>query len=297
MEDGQPMVPEVGAFLLGAPKAGTTWLADALSQHPGICVSDPKEPNIVATHKGTFPRDNSPPDWRAYAGCFVEEGLRIDCSIHALACPIAPQRVRENWPNVKLIVSLREPVSRTVSHWNMITETEEDKMNDEDWGDFEVAWADTRLQCDTLYGSSVSRWLEYFDLDSILIIEAKRMRKEPLGVLKEICEHIGVDDYAFNLEMVHNANVASDRRPITLFGRLFRGVASLLPNFVKGPIVKRLQRKGVNVYKMPMLSSKAPEKREITDEQRLLLSESVNADLALLEELTGFSNSDWWIQP
>ena len=297
MEDGQPMVPEVGAFLLGAPKAGTTWLADALSQHPGICVSDPKEPNIVATHKGTFPRDNSPPDWRAYAGCFVEEGLRIDCSIHALACPIAPQRVRENWPNVKLIVSLREPVSRTVSHWNMITETEEDKMNDEDWGDFEVAWADTRLRCDTLYGSSVSRWLEYFDLDSILIIEAKRMRKEPLGVLKEICEHIGVDDYAFNLEMVHNANVASDRRPITLFGRLFRGVASLLPNFVKGPIVKRLQRKGVNVYKMPMLSSKAPEKREITDEQRLLLSESVNADLALLEELTGFSNSDWWIQP
>ncbi len=297
MEDGQPMVPEVGAFLLGAPKAGTTWLADALSQHPGICVSDPKEPNIVATHKGTFPRDNSPPDWRAYAGCFVEEGLRIDCSIHALACPIAPQRVRENWPNVKLIVSLREPVSRTVSHWNMITETEEDKMNDEDWGDFEVAWADTRLRCDTLYGSSVSRWLEYFDLDSILIIEAKRMRKEPLGVLKEICEHIGVDDYAFNLEMVHNANVASDRRPITLFGRLFRGVASLLPNFVKGPIVKRLQRKGVNVYKMPVLSSKAPEKREITDEQRLLLSESVNADLALLEELTGFSNSDWWIQP
>lgn len=297
MEGGQPMVPEVGAFLLGAPKAGTTWLADALSQHPGICVSDPKEPNIVATHKGTFPRDNSPPDWRAYAGCFVEEGLRIDCSIHALACPIAPQRVRENWPNAKLVVSLREPVSRTVSHWNMAVGTEEDKANDLDWSDFEVAWADTRLQCDTLYGSSVSRWLEYFDLDSILIIEAKRMRKEPLGVLKEICEHIGVDDYAFNLEMVHNANVASDRRPITLFGRLFRGVASLLPNFVKGPIVKRLQRKGVNVYKMPVLSSKAPEKREITDEQRLLLSESVNADLALLEELTGFSNSDWWIQP
>ena len=297
MEDGQPMVPEVGAFLLGAPKAGTTWLADALSQHPGICVSNPKEPNIVATHKGTFPRDNSPPDWRAYADCFVEEGLRIDCSIHALACPIAPQRVRENWPNAKLVVSLREPVSRTVSHWNMAVGTEEDKANDLDWSDFEVAWADTRLQCDTLYGSSVSRWLEYFDLDSILIIEAKRMRKEPLGVLKEICEHIGVDDYSFDLDMVHNANVASDRRPITLFGRLFRGVASLLPNFVKGPIVKRLQRKGVNVYKMPVLSSTAPEKREITDEQRLLLSESVNADLALLEELTGFSNSDWWIQP
>ena len=47
-------VPEVGAFLLGAPKCGTTWLAEVLMQHPEICVSDPKEPNIVATHKGTF---------------------------------------------------------------------------------------------------------------------------------------------------------------------------------------------------------------------------------------------------
>ena len=27
-------VPDVGAFLLGAPKSGTTWLAAALEQHP-----------------------------------------------------------------------------------------------------------------------------------------------------------------------------------------------------------------------------------------------------------------------
>ena len=33
-----PEVPEVGAFLLGAPKCGTTWLAEVLTQHPEICV-------------------------------------------------------------------------------------------------------------------------------------------------------------------------------------------------------------------------------------------------------------------
>jgi hypothetical protein len=60
--------------------------------------------------------------------------------------------------------------------------------------------------------------------------------------------------------------------------------------------VKRLQRKGVDVYKIPVLSSKAPEKREITDAQRLILAEKVNEDLLLLEELTGFSNPDWPIQ-
>ena len=57
--DIMPEVPEVGAFLLGVPKCGTTWLAEVLTQHPAICVSDPKEPNIVASHKGTFGRDDS----------------------------------------------------------------------------------------------------------------------------------------------------------------------------------------------------------------------------------------------
>ena len=96
MEVGLSMVPRVDAFLLGAPKSGTTWLAEALTQHPGICVSEPKEPNMVATHKGTFPRDDSKPDWSACSTCFAADGVRIDCSVHALACPLAPHRVAEN---------------------------------------------------------------------------------------------------------------------------------------------------------------------------------------------------------
>ena len=50
------------------------------------------------------------------------------------------------------------------------------------------------------------------------------------------------------------------------------------------------------MYKMPVLSSKAPAKRTITDEQRALLAEGVNADLALLEKSTGFDCSKWIIE-
>ena len=70
-------VCSVGAFLLGAPKCGTTWLANVLTQHPEICVSNPR-PNIVASHKGTLDRDESEPDWK-YADCFTE----MDCELIA----------------------------------------------------------------------------------------------------------------------------------------------------------------------------------------------------------------------
>ena len=289
-------VPEVGAFLLGAPKCGTTWLAEVLMQHPEICVSDPKEPNIVASHKGTFGRDVSEPDWAVYSDCFNGEGLRIDCSVHAMACPVAPSRVANNWPNARLIICLREPVSRTVSHWNMILDTEEDRQNGADWSDFRPAWEDSRLSDDTLYGAAIARWLEHFEGGSILLIEANRMRHEASMVLEEVCNHLSISSHSFDLDSVHNANTAADRRPMTMFGRLFRFTASLLPSFIKGPIVRRLQAGGVNVYKMPVLSSKAPAKREITEAQRNLLAKEVNADLALLEESMGFDCSKWYIQ-
>ncbi len=115
-------------------------------------------------------------------------------------------------------------------------------------------------------------------------------------VLEEVCNHLSISSHSFDLDSVHNANTAADRRPMTVFGRLFRFTASLLPGFIKGPIVRRLQTKGVNVYKMPVLSSKAPAKRTITDEQRALLAEGVNADLALLEKSTGFDCSKWIIE-
>lgn len=37
------IVPD--AFLAGFPKCATTWLARALSDHPDVCVTQPKEPN------------------------------------------------------------------------------------------------------------------------------------------------------------------------------------------------------------------------------------------------------------
>ena len=200
-------VPNVGAFLLGAPKSGTTWLASALEQHPEICVSDPKEPNEVATHKGTFGRDAGEPNWGRYATCFDGAGLRLDCSVHALACPVAPTRIAEHWPEARFVVCLREPRSRTISHWGMILDTEEDKENGADWVDFASAWRDERLRCDTLYGTSMGRWLEVFSRDRFLLIDSRRMREDAEAVLAEVQQHFGVRAHDFDLSSIHNSNV------------------------------------------------------------------------------------------
>ena len=61
---------KLDALIVGVPKAGTTWLANVLSQNPKIILSEPKEPNVIASHKGTFGRDTMNPDWSKYDDYF-----------------------------------------------------------------------------------------------------------------------------------------------------------------------------------------------------------------------------------
>jgi len=175
----------------------------------------------------------------------------------------------------------------------MILDTEEDKENGADWVDFASAWRDERLRCDTLYGASMGRWLEVFSRDRFLLIDSRRMREDAEAVLVEVQQHIGVGAYDFDLSSVHNSNVAGDRRPLTLFGRGFRFVASLVPSFIKQPFVGYLQGKGVNVYKMRVLSKDRPARALPTIEERTEMDAEVTSDVTELGRLTGFNIGIW----
>jgi hypothetical protein len=283
---------DLDALLVGVPKAGTTWLANALSQHPGVNLSDPKEPNIIATHHGTFGRDYSEPDWSRYDSCFKGNGMRIEASIHTFACPRAPSRLAARLPEIPMILCLREPVSRTVSHWKMIRDTEEDIRNGEDWADFSLAWEDERLHADSHYARSMERWLDHFPLEQFLILDSQRMRVEPHAVLREVEEFLGLDGHNYNLNSGRHSNSASARRPITAIGKAVKAIFSLIPGVIKGPIVRRLRAKDINIYAAPIFSRK-PDKLPAAEHHYSICGQSTSKDLRKFESLTGFQTDHW----
>jgi hypothetical protein len=125
------------------------------------------------------------------------------------------------------------------------------------------------------------------------LIDSKRMREEADLVLKEVLEHLDLETHDFHLSSVHNANVAEDRRPLTIFGTCFRFAASLIPGLIKRPLVGYLQGRGVNVYKMPVLSKARPARAAPTAEQRAEMEAEVVSDVAELRRLTGFDIGYW----
>ena len=255
-------------------------------------MSNPKEPDIVATHKGTFGRDFSEPNWKLYETCFNKEGIRIDSSVHTFACPVAPKRVAEKIPQAKLILCLREPVERSVSHWRMIVDLEADKRNGTDWKEFNLAWKDERLHQESLYGQSIKNWLEYFPINQFHIIDCEEMKTNPESVIYDIEKFLGVEHQTSILLDSKNANRASDRRIKSNFGSRIEKFAEKVPFFLKAPISFPLQRLNINIYKMRLLT--APNQSySMQKEYYSICSKVVSKDLRLFQKITDFNTEHW----
>src|SRR5246500_2536350 len=116
-------------LVIGAPKAGTTALHAALSEHPGLYMSAVKEPKFFLSD-GPPPTKGGPGDaltyrehiWRRpeYEALFAAAppgALRGESTPLYLYDRAAMRRIRETLPTARLIVILRDPVERAHSNW------------------------------------------------------------------------------------------------------------------------------------------------------------------------------------
>jgi hypothetical protein len=284
--------PVVDGFLLGMPKCGTTWLAGVLSQNPSIDFSDPKEPNILASHRGTFGRDTTNPDLDEYGRVFSGSGFRVDGSVHAFSCPLTPNRVLQINPQARFVVCLRDPVERAFSHWKMVRDNMADRRHGADWSDFETAWGDQRLKDDSLWSASMARWLERFGIERFLIVDSSRMRVSPDVILGEINSHFGLGEFEYDYLSEKNANASLGRRGATPLGRGFKAAVRIIPKTVRDVLARPLQKRLLNIYDLPLISRKG-EKSPLTKSHYQICEGEVVPDLFEFERITGFSTKKW----
>ncbi|MCP5028575.1 MAG: sulfotransferase domain-containing protein [Actinomycetia bacterium] len=101
-------------LVIGGQRCGTTSLFRYIAQHPGVVRStldkgihyfDTNYTRSVDWYRAHFPRHDG-------------KGLAFEASPYYLFHPFAPARIAGLVPDVKLIVVLRDPVDRAISHHN-----------------------------------------------------------------------------------------------------------------------------------------------------------------------------------
>lgn len=198
------------AFLIiGAQKAGTSSLFRYLSQHPDIRLPKRKELHFfdLRYENGT--------DW--YEGQFPASSLLSgqitgEATPFYLFHPLVPERVFNHYPDIRLIVLLRNPVDRAYSHFHM-----ERNRNNEPEDSFMCA---VELEFDRiafekqqitdglinsgnkfrnwsyisrgLYGQQIARWLQYFPAEQFLFIKSEDFYTDTIHQLERVHDFLHI---------------------------------------------------------------------------------------------------------
>lgn len=103
------------AFIIGAPKCGTTTVFETLSRHPDVEPSENKEPHIFDLPNRGDARERMAETFSDGGG----ERLRVEATPDYFHLPYAVDSLSEIFPEAKVVLLLRDPVDRAYSEWWM----------------------------------------------------------------------------------------------------------------------------------------------------------------------------------
>jgi len=236
-------------LIIGAQKAGTTSLHAALEHHPDIFMSTPKELYFFDVdenyNRGTEWYAKFFRDWR-------DEKVAGESTPDYLWYKPVPERIAEILPNAKLIILLRNPVSRAYSsYWYAY-------CNGDETLSFEDALAAESFRATQgrsihgissyvergLYSEQIKRYLNFFDRSQLLFLITEEYKKNPENTLQKATKFLGVQCNPEFLKKAKNIKKNVSRMPRS--ARLHKLVPPLLKSFyLAGRILRKINlRKG-----------------------------------------------------
>src|SRR5580692_4284622 len=294
-------------LVVGAPKAGTTALHAALSEHPGLYLSAIKEPKFFLSD-GPPPTKGGPGDaltyrehvWRRadYEALFAPAPpgtLRGESTPLYLYDRAAMGRIRDTLPQGRLIVIVRDPVERAHSNWThlwsaglepvsdfVLACAEEERRIAAGWASF---WHYTGLG---RYGAQLDHAFSLFAREQVHVLRYRRLIDDPAGTLNGICGFLGVDTGV--LSEIPRENVTAHpeqtvaHRAVSLGMRASAAVGRRLPGLTAATLTGPLER---------YLQRHSRERQPLGWEQRQVLLPRFEDDIKLLEKVLGEDFGDW----
>lgn len=189
-------------FLVGAPKAGTTSVYNYLSQHPEIFTPAVKEPHFFSCPevKDTYYEVPFVDEIDEYKSLFREASQTQkagDFSTSYLHHKKAAHRIKRMCPNARILIILRDPVERAISHYLMdvrdgyqrlpLIECLKEKNNVDNR--FYREYVDVGM-----YSSQIERYRDIFGGKKVKIFLFDNLVSRTEETLGKLMRHIRVDE-------------------------------------------------------------------------------------------------------
>ena len=182
-------------LIIGSQKAGTTSLYHILKQHPQIFMPETKEVNFF------FKDDEFARGPEHYGTHFADAENQLalgEASPGYICHPEVPARIHALLPDVKLILTVRNPIKRAVSqYWDNRRHLNEpltfaqalDAYLSDDYQPNQIGYFSRGA-----YMRYIRRYLEYFPRENLLVLPFEEMIATPEDFYRRIFAFLGVDE-------------------------------------------------------------------------------------------------------
>src|SRR5437868_13935432 len=183
----------------GTQKGGTSALDSFLGQHPEICMPETKK------ELHFFDREADDTDYKKYHANFEPKPQHRtigEASPIYMYWETAPDRIWKYNPKMKWILTLRNPVERAFSAWNMETKRSKEKLSFAEAIEKESERCREALPLQHrvysyvdrgFYAHQVRRLFNIFGKENVLVLLSEELRNEHQKTLRRVFEFLGVD--------------------------------------------------------------------------------------------------------
>jgi hypothetical protein len=278
--------------VLGPQKCATTWIYRCLEEHPEVFV-----PETDSIHYFDM---NYRKGEKWYQNCFAQhdgEPIVGEETPSYIRDEVVPERIAQDVPDAKLIISVRNPMDRAYSHY----------WHEKSKGKLSFAFEEVFENYDLFqnwvvpgfYHRHIRRFLEEFPEEQVKLVFFDDLVEDDEAFISDVFEFVGADpDYtpSFVDERVNEARDKLDFETINrVYHRAFDFVQTNFPQPVKNilhPLHTAYKRGIVGTF-----GGKDEYEKGMDANVRRRLEELYVEEIRLLEAHTGRDFSHWFEYP
>ncbi|NXA38344.1 HS3S4 sulfotransferase, partial [Eudromia elegans] len=185
---GERRLPQ--ALIIGVKKGGTRALLEAIRAHPDV--------RAVGTEPHFFDRNYEKGlQWyRSVMPKTLEGQITMEKTPSYFVTNEAPKRIHSMAKDTKLIVVVRNPVTRAISDYTQTLSKKPEiptfevlAFKNRTLGLIDASWSAIRIG---IYALHLENWLQYFPLSQILFVSGERLITDPAGEMAKVQDFLGL---------------------------------------------------------------------------------------------------------
>ncbi|XP_077056460.1 heparan sulfate glucosamine 3-O-sulfotransferase 3A1 [Siphateles boraxobius] len=186
--EGSKKLPQ--AIIIGVKKGGTRALLEFLRVHPDI--------RAVGAEPHFFDRnyDNGLDWYRDLMPKTLEGQITMEKTPSYFVTREAPARIYTLSRDIKLIVVVRDPVTRAISDYTQTLSKKPDiptfeslAFKNRTTGLIDTSWSAIQIG---IYAKHLDNWLQFFPMSQILFVSGERLISDPAGELGRVQDFLGL---------------------------------------------------------------------------------------------------------